>query len=441
MENTTLWFTLVGTLLIAMGLLESLLHKLPFSPAMIYLPVGYALGPAGLGLVNLDPVRHAASLTLVTEIALLISLFTVGLKLRLPLSDRLWWLPVRLGTVAMLLTIGLLTAVGVIVLGLPLGPAVLLAAIIAPTDPVLASVVQVQDPGDHDRLRFSLSGEGGMNDGTTFPFVMIGLGLMGLPLAQRFTGLTAIGSVVWGIAGGLLCGWLVGRRVGRLVLYLRSRHRLALGMEEFLTLGLIALSFGLAELIHSVGFVAVFATGVAMRRIEHKASGSNAVPEATVATAIPSREEGAADRTVGAAHMTETVLGFNQQLERLAEFVVVLMLGILLSGCGFSAEGVLVALVLLILVRPIAVNLSLLGARVTRSQRALITWFGIRGIGSLYYLMFALQYVAAARLGSQSLSERFVPLVLTVVAVSILMHGVTSTPLMQWYQQRRRKQK
>ncbi|WP_416172319.1 cation:proton antiporter [Actimicrobium sp. CCC2.4] len=408
-----------------MALMESLLHKLPFSPAMLYLPVGYALGPGGIGLIDLDPVRHAGALTLVTEIALLISLFTVGLKLRLPLSDRRWWMPVRLGTLTMLVTIGLLTAVGVFLLGLSLGPAILLAAIIAPTDPVLASDVQVQDPRDHDRLRFSLSGEGGMNDGTTFPFVMIGLGLMGVPMAARFTGVSAIGMVLWGIAAGLLCGWLVGRRVGRLVLYLRQRRQLAMGMEEFLTLGLIALSFGIAELIHGIGFVAVFATGVAMRRIEHKASGVEA--DVTLS-----------DQAIDAANMTETVLGFNQQLERLAEFVVVLLLGILLSGYGISQEGMLVAVLLLVVIRPVAVNLALLGATVTRSQRLLLSWFGIRGIGSLYYLMFALQYVASVNLGSRMVSERFVPLVLTVLAVSIVVHGMSSTPLMQWYRRRRR---
>ncbi len=403
-------------------MMESLLHKLPFSPAMLYLPVGYLLGPGGFWLLDLDPVRHAGALTQLTEIALLISLFTVGLKLRLPLKDARWWLPVRLGTLTMLLTIGLLTAVGYFLLGLPIGPAILLAAIIAPTDPVLASDVQVQDPADYDRLRFSLSGEGGMNDGTTFPFVMIGLGLMGVPMAAHFTSsaIAAVGMVLWGIVAGLLCGWLVGRWVGRLVLYLRQRHRLAMGMEEFLTLGLIALSFGLTELIHGIGFVAVFATGVAMRRIEHKAS---------------SNETDAAD----AASMTETVLGFNQQLERLAEFVVVLLLGILLSDYGLSQEGLLVALLLLCLIRPVAVNLAMLGSTVTRSQRLLISWFGIRGIGSLYYLMFALQYVASAPLGSLPLSERFVPLVLTVVAVSIMAHGMTSTPLMQWYRRRRRR--
>ncbi|MDY7574148.1 cation:proton antiporter [Actimicrobium sp. CCI2.3] len=409
-------------MLIAMAMMESLLHTLPFSPAMLYLPVGYVLGPGGFGLIDLDPVRHAGELTHLTEIALLISLFTVGLKLRLPLNDARWWLPVRLGTLTMLLTIGLLTAVGYFLLGLTIGPAILLAAIIAPTDPVLASDVQVQDPADYDRLAFSLSGEGGMNDGTTFPFVMIGLGLMGVPMAAHFTGsgIAAVGMVLWGIVAGLLCGWLVGRRVGRLVLYLRQRHRLAMGMEEFLTLGLIALSFGIAELIHGIGFVAVFATGVAMRRIEHKAT---------------SNDSGAAD----AASMTKTLLGFNQQLERLAEFVVVLLLGILLSGCGLSREGLLVALLLLVLIRPVAVNLSMLGATVTRSQRLLISWFGIRGIGSLYYLVFALQYVASVPLGSQQLSERFVPLVLTVVAVSIMAHGLTSTPLMQWYRRRRRR--
>src|SRR3569832_2367334 len=129
-----------------MGLLESILKRLPLRPAIFYLPVGYALGPGGLDLVDVDYTHHAQSLTIIIEIALLISLFTVGLKLRVLLSDRKWWLSVRLGMFAMLISIGMLTAVGVYALKLPLGGAILLAAILAPTDPILASDVQNKTP-------------------------------------------------------------------------------------------------------------------------------------------------------------------------------------------------------------------------------------------------------------------------------------------------------
>src|SRR5919206_497446 len=115
-----------------------------------------------------------------TPSAVLISLFTAGLKLRTALTDHRWRLPVRLAVESMIVTVGLITLVGVVGLGLPLGAAVLLGAILAPTDPVLASDVQVEGPTDQDRLRFGLTGEAGLNDGTAFPFVMLGLGLIGL---------------------------------------------------------------------------------------------------------------------------------------------------------------------------------------------------------------------------------------------------------------------
>src|SRR3569623_865054 len=206
-DNTTLWYLIIGALLISMVLLESVLKRLPLSPAIFYLPDGYALGPSGIDLVDVDFAHHAQALTTVIEVALLISLFTVGLKLRVPLSDRMWWLPLRLGGLAMLITTGTLPAAGVYALKLPLGGAILLASILAPTDPILASDVQIQNAGDRDRIRFSLSGEGGLNDGTTYPFVMLGLALLAVPEAQAYASSAGAFKVLWGEAAGMGCGW------------------------------------------------------------------------------------------------------------------------------------------------------------------------------------------------------------------------------------------
>lgn len=417
-----------------MGLLESVLKRLPLSPAIFYLPVGYALGPAGLNLIAVDYAHHAPALTVIIEITLLISLFTVGLKLRLPLTDRMWWLPLRLGVLAMLATIGMLTAVGMYVLKLPLGGAVLLAAILAPTDPILASDVQIQNAGDRDRIRFSLSGEGGLNDGTTYPFVMLGLALLAVPQAQAYAGGAGVLKVLWGVAAGLGCGWLMGRSLGHLVVYLRHRYKSALGMEEFLTLGLIAVSYGVAAMVQGIGFVAVFATGVAVREFERQSSGERPPNDVIGRVAAGEEEQIATDPKKASAYMTEMVLGFNQQLEHIAEFAMVLLLGVLASHSGFSLEGVLVALLLFLIVRPVAVALSLIGTQRQALQTGMMAWFGIRGIGSLYYLMFALQYD-----WMQQQSERFVSLVVTVISMSIFMHGVSATPLMDWYYRRTRR--
>ncbi len=176
-DETVWWYLIVGGVLIFMGVAATTFKRLPLSAAMLYLVIGYALGPSGLGLLQLDLARDAHIMRPITEVALLVSLFAIGLRLRLPLLAPMWTLPLRLGFVAMVLTIPLLTLVGVLLLDLAWGPSLLLAAMLAPTDPVLAHDVGVQDSDDLDLLRFSLSGEGGLNDGIALPFVLLGLAL------------------------------------------------------------------------------------------------------------------------------------------------------------------------------------------------------------------------------------------------------------------------
>ena len=174
------WFTTAGLLLVGIVLASTLLRRLPISTAIIYLGVGLLLGPGALGLLSWDAVREAEILKYITEVAVIVSLFTVGLKWRTPLTADFWSLPVRLATVGMVLTICAVTLIGTTLLALPLGAAVLLGAVLAPTDPVLASEVQVRSSTDRDAVRYALSGEAGLNDGLAFPFVMLGLGLLGL---------------------------------------------------------------------------------------------------------------------------------------------------------------------------------------------------------------------------------------------------------------------
>src|SRR6185369_594601 len=141
---------------------------------------GFALGPAGVNALELHPQRELPLLETLTEIALLIALFTVGVKLRVPIGDWRWSLPLRLATISMLVTIAGVAAAASWLLGVPAGLALALGASLAPTDPVLASEVQLRSAQDRDALRFGLTGEGGLNDGTAFPFVLLGLGLLGL---------------------------------------------------------------------------------------------------------------------------------------------------------------------------------------------------------------------------------------------------------------------
>ena len=435
----TAWYLIVGAVLIMMALGGSLVKRLPLTPSMLYLALGVALGPYGAGFIRIDPIVDASLVERVSEIAVIISLFTAGLKLRSPLTDARWRLPIRLASLSMIVTVALITLTGVTLLGLPLGAAILLGAVLAPTDPVLASDVQVSEPNDRDRLRFSLTGEAGFNDGTAFPFVMLGLGVMGLrelgPLGWRWFAV----DVAWAIAGGILIGWLAGRVVGRLVLFLRQRHKEAVGLDDFLSLGLLALAYGTAIAAHAYGFLAVFAAGLALGQIEAEPRGAgagtgksrdetNPPPVDVVQAAGASRKEQiATDPQTAHAYMAQAVLGFNEQLERIAEVAMVILLGGMLIVPGWLSALWFVPLLLLV-IRPIAVWTGTVGTRATTQQRGLISWFGIRGIGSIYYLTYAIAHGPDERTAGKLTAITFV-----VVAASITLHGVSVTPLMERY--------
>ncbi|MET7013952.1 cation:proton antiporter [Uliginosibacterium flavum] len=427
------WAIISGLLLITMALSGTALKRLPLSSAMIYLAIGGALGPAGWALISPDPLNYSVILEHASEIAVLISLFAVGLKLGLPLSDKGWHLPLRLAIVSMTITVALITVIGVWGLGLSLGAAVLLGAILAPTDPVLASDVQVLEASDRDRLRFSLTGEGGLNDGAAFPFVMLGLGLLGLHDLGDWGWRWLAVDVLWAVTGGLLTGGALGHLIGKLVLYLRSHHKESVGLDEFLAIGLIALTYGLSILLHTYGFLAVFAAGLALQRV--RAAPVDEAKPTLRETGIQSKQANEALAThaeSASAFMMHEMEGFNAQLERIAELAMVLVLGAMLAFINLPTIAICFVLLLLFVVRPLSVWLGLLGARASGDQRIMISWFGIRGIGSIYYLMFAINQGL-----SLALAEQIIAITLSMVAASIVLHGISVTPLMRLYMRRK----
>jgi NhaP-type Na+/H+ or K+/H+ antiporter len=430
-----IWFLVVGVLLVLMALGGSVLKRLPLSTSMLYLAVGVALGPVGLGLIDVDPLEHATLLERVTEVAVLISLFSAGLKLRVSWRDRRWRTPIRLATLSMFVTVALVAALGMYGLGLSLGGAVLLGAILAPTDPVLASDVQVESATDRDRLRFALTGEAGMNDGTAFPFVMLGLGLLGLHEIGPYGWKWFTVDLVWAVVSGIAVGWILGTLVGQLVLYLRRQHREALGTDDFLALGLIAFSYGGALLVKGYGFLAVFAAGLALRNIEQRhaeaSGGPNAPPALQDAAAAGSEEEMATHEATAPAYMAQAALGFTEQLERIGEVAVVLLVGGMLTYATIDPKVVWFVPALFFVVRPIAVRLGAPLGGAPSIQRHLTIWFGIRGIGSIYYLTYAIAHGLPAEL-ARELSA----ITLSTVALSAIAHGVSVTPLMRRYERK-----
>jgi NhaP-type Na+/H+ or K+/H+ antiporter len=402
------WYSLVGVLLVAIALMGRFLDRLPVSPAMIYLFVGFALGPAVFNVLELHPLRELPMLESITEIALLIALFTVGIKLRVPVGDWRWSVPLRLATVSMAVTIVGVAVIAAVLLGFDWPVALVLGAVLAPTDPVLASDVQLRSPEDRDNLRFGLTGEGGLNDGTAFPFVLLGLGALGLHdlgwLGWRWIAV----DLFWGIAGGLGIGFFVGTALARCVRALRAWRRDAVIFDEFLLLGVIALSYGLAQAAHSLGFLAVFAAGVALRRSDD----------------IEAHSRHAVDKPP----LTPSMLNVNEQLERIVEVAIVLLVGAMISTGYWSTAGLVLAALLFFVVRPLAVWLGVPDSLPGRVPWRLLAWFGIRGIGSVYYAVYFAGFELRDAIATDVLSAVF-----TVVAASIVVHGISAAPLMEFY--------
>lgn len=425
----TIWFVIVGLLLIGMALGGSVLRRLPVTTSVLYLAVGMALGPYGVGLISLDPVNEPELLHRLAEVAVIVSLFTAGLKLRLEWRAPQWHLPVRLAVLSMVLTVGLIALAGVVGLGLSLGAAILLGAVLAPTDPVLAAEVAVDSPKDRDLLRVSLTGEAGLNDGTAFPFVMLGLGVLGLHELGAFGWRWIAIDLLWAVAGGLAVGALLGTAIGRLVIYLRQSHTEAVGLDEFLTLGLIALAYGSAVLLHSYGFLAVFAAGLAVRRVEQRTTPGDL--DQALEEVDRGGEELATRAETAPLHMAQEILGFNERLGRIGELALVVLAGSLLTTANVTPQVVLFVVVLLLVIRPVAVVIGLKGSGTSTVHRRLLAWFGIRGIGSIYYLMYAIEH------GLQDdVAATVVAATVTTIAVSVVVHGISVTPLMAWYENR-----
>jgi NhaP-type Na+/H+ or K+/H+ antiporter len=343
-----------------------------------------------------------------------------------------------------------LTIVGVCLLlhfglSLPWGPSLLIGAILAPTDPVLAALVQVNDARDVDSVRFGLSGEAGLNDGIAFPFVILGLLLLhGDGSAAEWQG-WVLRNVLWAVPSGLLTGYWMGRGIGRVTLSLRIRNDdSTLSPNDYLALSLIALAYVVAEAIGGYGFLSVFAAGLGLRQVEVKSTGAGQPPAEHLVQPVVGHQNvepqyavhGDTERLessqVAAGIMMGDMLSFGSLVERAMEVFLVTLLGVVLVA-HWDWRALLVGGVLFCLIRPACVALMPWGALMEGRQRLLIGWFGIRGIGSLFYLFYALNHGL-----TDSVASVCTDLTLSVVALSILLHGISTQPILARYEQHKK---
>lgn len=390
----------LGIVLVALALAEAPLRRLPLTPAVVYLAVGWGAASAVGGLPTQLWMVNAPSLSLVAEFALLMSLFAVGVRLRVPPDPHAWHVALWLAGPGMVLLIVLAGAAAWALLDLPWAAALLLASVLAPTDPVLASDVQIRSERDRDAVRLSLTVEGGLNDGTALPAVMLCLGWLGLHELGTHGARWWWHDLLWPMGGGAAVGISIGLLLGQAL-----RRRLERGdplvRDELVYVGAVAIAYALARWLKVSTFVVAFGVGATLL--------------------IPAQRSRATSRD---ADLAERLHAFGARIERLVEALLVLGIGAALSGLTFHARHWLFALLLLVLLRPLSVWLLVRRRMMSVGQRRLVGWFGIRGIGSVFYLLFALQHDIDA-----PIAEALAHATLACVALSILLHGISVTPL------------
>lgn len=417
---------LVGGLALLLAVfLPTLVRRIPLSTPIVLIGVGALIGlmplPDGL---TLSPEVHSTFVLHLTEATVLVALMGVGLALDRPFrlfsasSWRAWGPAWRLLGIAMPVCILAMTLLGV-GLGLAAPTALLLGAALAPTDPVLASDVQVDGPAtgddlsvdeeidESDELRFALTSEAGLNDGLAFPFVYAAIlwATKGSPshwvagwLAWEF-----LGKIVVGVAVGVFLGWLLGKLFFRLP---AKRYRLADAGEPLAALAAIMVTYGTTEMIGGYGFLAVFCCALTMKAFERGHTYHLDMHE------------------------------FVERLEQILTLVMLLLLGAsATNGLLQHADwrSVVVALALIFLVRPLAGMLSLSGrfdesgrvGGLLKGERWMVATFGVRGIGSLYYMAYATDHAHFA-----GASWLWSTVCLTII-MSVVVHGVAVTPAMR----------
>jgi len=392
----------VGAAIFGASVLPLLLSDRPLSFPIIYVALGVGLFSLPLGLPVIDPLAEGLAAERATELVVIVSLMGAGLKLDRVAGWRTWQIPWRLIVIAMPLTIA-----GTAVLGWWLGAlvpasALLLGSVLAPTDPVLAGDVQVGPPGGspvgEDDVRFGLTAEAGLNDGMAFPFAnaAIAMALAGSSGVTSWIGGWFIEDVAIKIAVGLVMGLIGGRAIGTALFRLTTTRRVAESAEGLVALATTLLVYGVTEMAHGYGFIAVFVAACTLRNHERD-------------------------------HEYHEVLHASaESIERLISAVLLLLLGGAIVGGVLGPLGIAeaaIALALVLVIRPLAGWLALLRTTTPRRERWAIAFFGIRGMGSVYYLAYALNHA------SFDGAEQLWATVAFTIVVSVVLHGVTAAPV------------
>ncbi len=407
MDSYIITITIIGIATLGMAWMPSFTKLTGISDSVIYVLLGIIAYECLDILPPPNPMIYDTYTIHLTELVVVVSLMGTGLKIDKPFSFKSWQVPFRLLTVTMVLCIAAVTCLAYFVLHFDVASSLLLGAVLAPTDPVLAADVQVGPPmeGVTDEVRFSLTAEAGMNDGMAFPFTWLAI-LLAASSVGNFSvvmeeWLTI--DLIYKILSGIILGVLLGRLLAYIIFNFSEKSKAINLNDGFIAVAAALVVFGITELFHGYGFVAVFVASITLRNYELN------------------------------HEFHKDLHSFSDQTERILVAIVLLIFGgSLVHGIldHLTWKMALLSIVFLLLVRPLSGLIGLIGTKLHIKEKLGISFYGIRGIGSFYYLAFALKE-AHFNFGKELWS-----MVAFIALLSVLIHGLTATRVMSGLEKR-----
>ncbi len=404
MEPRILLFVIFGAAIGGSMWLEKRLEGTWLSLPIIYVALGRLLFSLPLDLGWLSPVFDAEqtiAVEYVSELLVIVSLMSLGLSIDRRFTWAGWKQIIPLLVVTMPLCIAAIALLGWWAMGLSLASAILLGACLSPTDPVLASAVQVGPPGksDRDDVRFNLSAEAGFNDSLAFPFVFLAIALTSGEDGMITKWLAV--DVFWKIAAGTATGWIVGK-LGAKVAFRKSvargdEQRIDDGSEGLLVISALLFAYGAGELVHGYGFISVFIAAVTVKQREIT------------------------------SNLHKKTHGFIDQIERVVMVIILIGFGGLLASgvlnsLTWAAVGVGFAFILII--RPISGLLGMVGSGLPFPGKLAVGFLGVRGVGSFYYLAYGQHHAEFDKIPQLWSAISF------TVLLSIFLHGISASKIL-----------
>ncbi len=396
--------TLIGCAAFGMTWMPAISKLTGIAYSVIYMVLGIIVYTAFPDILPKFNVYRSEEITLrITEAVLIISLMGTGIRIDRSFSLRNWATPFRLIAIGMILCIITTTFLGYSFLGMSLASALLLASALSPTDPVLASDVQVGPPNEKikSETKFSLTAEAGLNDGMAYPFVWLAITIAGISHWNLTDGhfLSWFGyHLLYKIIAGAAIGFLLGRLAGYLVFTLTEKYPNLKTRDGFLAISLTLIVYGVTELAHGYGFIAVFVCAITLRHFDKK------------------------------HEYHDDLHSFVDQTERLLVAILLLLFGgALVNGIlqPLTLKMALFCVAFILIIRPITAFISLYNLDIHIKEKLAISFFGIRGMGSVFYLAFAFNEKAF-----DHEKELWAIVALTILS-SIVLHGLTASPVIK----------